>query len=126
MRLSEAEWRVMNAIWWQHPATAREVLERVEAESPWAYTTVKTILSRLVDKGALGSQKRANTLCFSPLITKEEARLEEVDSLLDRAFDGAFGPLLNFLMETKTLSKKDRRALERLLEKDEGRNRDVD
>ena len=52
MRLNDSEWKVMQALWGRHPATARDVLEQVERETAWAYTTVKTLLARLVEKGA--------------------------------------------------------------------------
>ena len=56
-RLSEAEWRVMNVVWAQAPVSTRDVLERVEDETKWAYTTVKTVLDRLVTKNARGLAK---------------------------------------------------------------------
>ena len=94
MHLSDTEWKAMSAIWRKHPATARDVLEQVEEETGWAYTTVKTILSRLVEKGALKVRMRANTSIYEPLVSREVARHSAVSSLLERAFDGAFGPMV--------------------------------
>ena len=51
MKLSKAEWQIMNALWQDNPATARELMERMPSRVNWAYTTVKTMLSRLVEKG---------------------------------------------------------------------------
>ena len=118
MRLSDTEWKVMNVAWKKHPITAREVLEVVGEETGWAYTTAKTILSRLVTKRALATQMRANTSVYEPLITREEARRSEVSSLLNRAFDGALGPLMNFLMTREKLSEEDRAELRRLLDRE--------
>lgn len=116
MQLSEAEWKIMNVVWSRSPASARDVLEELGSETAWAYTTVKTMLSRLVEKGALGAHKRANTSLYEPLVTRAEARRSAVKSLLNRAFDGAFGPLAQFLSEDEALSKKDRETLRTMLD----------
>ena len=47
MRLTRSEWQIMNALWEHHPATAREVEERLPETVTWAYTTIKTMLTRL-------------------------------------------------------------------------------
>lgn len=115
MRLSDAEWTVMNAVWDKSPASARDVLEAVGGETDWAYTTVKTILSRLVEKGALTARKRANTSLFEPRITREQARKSAVRSLLERAFDGAFGSLMQHMISEERLSAADRKKLTTML-----------
>lgn len=115
MKLSDSEWTVMNAVWKQTPATARDVLERTAAETDWAYTTVKTILARLVDKGALRERKRANVSLYEPVVSRGQARHSAVRSLLDKAFDGTFGSLFHHLVAEEKLSKKERDKLATLL-----------
>ena len=58
MKLTESEWQIMNALWQGHPATAREVAERLPNEVSWAYTTIKTMLTRLAAKNAVSEEKR--------------------------------------------------------------------
>ncbi len=118
-RLSEAEWRVMNVVWNHAPVSTRDVLEHVEDETQWAYTTVKTVLDRLVWKKILTVRKRANTVYYEPLVTREDAQHTAVDGLLDRAFDGAFGPMVHFLVGKEKLSAKERQELITLLEEEE-------
>lgn len=113
--LSEAEWKVMNALWQRHPACVRDVLEEIGEEASWAYTTVKTMLSRLAEKGILEVEKRANTSYYSPNLTRNSARRAAVRSLMDRAFDGAFGPMMTFLVDDQRLSANDRQRLQALL-----------
>ena len=115
MKLSDAEWKVMEALWERSPATVRDVLERVPGTG-WAYTTVKTILERLAAKGALRLRKRDNVGWFEPLVTRRTARRSAVRTLLDRAFDGAFGSLLQHLVSEEKLSPRDRHRLAALLE----------
>jgi len=116
MHLSEAEWKVMRVLWERSPANAREVLEGLASETDWAYTTTKTILSRLVEKGVLAEHKRANTSFYEPLVSRDDARRTAVRSLLDRAFDGTFGSLLHHLADGERLSKRDREKLREVLE----------
>ena len=121
MKLSDTEWTVMNQVWRRSPVSARDVLEAVEGETEWAYTTVKTILSRLVDKGALHVRKRANTSLFQPRISREKARRSAVKSLLEKAFDGTFGSLVQHMMTEERLSAQDRKKLAAMLAELQGR-----
>ena len=116
MHLSEAEWKVMRILWDRHPATAREVLEDLEAETGWAYTTTKTILARLAEKGAVKATKRANTSLYAPVVTRDAARKEAVKGLLERAFDGTFGSLMHHLVDQHKLTARERRDLQTLLD----------
>ena len=115
--LSDAEWKVIRALWQRHPASARDVLEALHGETGWAYTTVKTLLARLVAKGAAAVRLRANTSLYEPLLTEAEARRTEVKLLVDRAFGGASVPLLRFVLADEKLSAKDRAELRAMLER---------
>lgn len=115
MKLSDSEWIVMRALWAQAPATARDVLERASEEADWAYNTVKTLLTRLQDKGAVASERRGKTDWFRPLVTKEKATRTAFRSLLDRAFDGTIGGLLHHLTKDEKLNKRDREELRKAL-----------
>ena len=48
MKLTKAEWQIMNALWQKHPATVHNIMERLDRRVNWAYTTVKTLLTRLL------------------------------------------------------------------------------
>ena len=116
MKLSETEWVVMNAVWDQSPVSVRDVHDQVIEDTGWAYTTVKTILVRLVEKGVLRVHKRANTSLFEPIITRKQARRSAVRSLVDRAFDGTLGSLFPHRVADEKLSRRDRERLNTLLE----------
>ncbi len=116
MKLTEAEWQIMNALWQKHPATAREIMERLDRRVKWAYTTIKTMLTRLVEKDAVSEVKQGNTSVYEPLVSQQKARLSAFRSLLDQAFDGAVGPLVHFLTEEKQLTAKEKKELRKILE----------
>lgn len=111
MKLSQAEWQIMNSLWRKHPATAREVSECLPDGVNWAYTTIKTMLARLVEKKAVGERKRGNTSIYEPLISQHKARHSALKSLANQAFDGALGPLMHFLVEEENLSETQRKEL---------------
>jgi predicted transcriptional regulator len=116
--LSDAEWRVMNALWRRRPASVRAIHAETSPETGWAYTTVKTILARLAEKGAVRASSSGRRLVYEPVVSRDEARRGAVRSLLERAFDGAFGSLVHHLVEDEGLSEQERDELRRLL--DEG------
>jgi len=110
----------MNVVWEKQTASARDVLEALEDDTDWAYTTVKTMLARLVEKGALKVRLRANTSLYEPLVTRKQARRSAVRALAERAFDGAFAPLLHFLVSEQKLSPRQREELLKLLKESGG------
>lgn len=118
MLLTDSEWKIMNCLWRHSPLTARDVREELQEETEWAYTTVKTLMNRLVDKGLLEARKRANTSYYRPLLSRGQARSEAFHNFLERAFDGTLAPFLGFLKE-EDLSEADRKTLKRMLEERE-------
>jgi BlaI family transcriptional regulator, penicillinase repressor len=119
MKLSEAEWQIMNALWKQHPATAREIIDQLDGDVRWAYTTVKTMLTRLEAKGAVEETKRGNTSLYRPLVDERSTRGSALSMVFDRVLDGAVAPLMHFLIEERKLSKKEREELIRMLNEDD-------
>ena len=117
MKLTEAEWLIMKALWEGHPAKARQISERLPAGVKWAYTTIKTMLTRLADKGVVSESKQGNVSLYEPILSRRQARKTALSAVLNQAFDGAFGPLMHFLLEDQKLSAKQRRELIKILQK---------
>ena len=121
MRLTDAEWQIMNALWKRYPATAREIAENLADETQWAYTTIKTLLARLAAKNAVSEQKRGNTSVYEPRVSLKKARRTALRTFLNQGFDGAVEPLLNFLAEERKLTDRQRRELLKILQNEEAR-----
>jgi BlaI family transcriptional regulator, penicillinase repressor len=119
MKLSEAEWQIMNALWKKNPATAREIIDSLDGDNRGAYTTVKTMLTRLAAKKAVSECKRGNTSFYTPLVDQRNARRSALQGVVDRVLDGAVAPLMSFLIEDRKLSEKERRELIRMLRESE-------
>ena len=115
MKLTEPEWLIMNALWEKHPVKARDVVQRLPSTVNWAYTTVKTMLDRLVEKKAVGKSKRGNIGLYEPLVSRRQARRTAMRIMLDQAFDGAFGSMVHFLVEDEKLSADQRKEFIKIL-----------
>jgi len=116
MKLTEAEWQIMNALRQGHPATARQIMERLPAGVHWAYTTIKTMLTRLVEKQAVREAKQGNTSLYTPRVSQRKARNSAFRSMLNQAFEGTMGPLVHFLAEERQLTPKQKKELAKLLQ----------
>jgi len=115
-RISETEWEVMRVVWAKHPATAAEIIERLAKTDPsWHPKTAKTLLARLVKKGALEYELRGRAYLYEPLVSEQECVTEASASFLERVFGGALRPMLAHFVEHRKLSPEELRELERLL-----------
>lgn len=125
MKLSEAEWQIMNALWRKNPATAREIIDSLDGDVRWAYTTVKTMLTRLAAKKAVAETKRGNTSFYTPLVDQGNTRRNALRNVMDRVLDGTVAPLMSFLIEDRKLSDGERKELIRML-RDSGKKGESD
>ena len=116
MRLSDAEWTVMQPLWERVNATARDVHAAVAADNDWSYSTVRTLLARLVEKGALLEGKRGNQVLYTANVSRDAARRSALRSLVERAFGGRLGSLVAHMAEEERLSASERAELAKLLQ----------
>ena len=104
-RLTQVEWEIMEGVWQSStPVTAREVLTRLYSHGEKAYTTVQTIMNILVDKGFLTKEKIGMVNFYAPTLSREEATRAEARSLVSRLFQGSFGALATYLIDSGELS----------------------
>ncbi len=116
IQISEAEAVVMQVLWGQHPLSADEVMARLPRSNDWAEATVKTLLNRLLNKGAIGAEKEGRRYRYSPLVERDAWVLEESSSLIDRLFDGRVAPLVAHFSQHQKLTRDDVAELRKLLE----------
>jgi BlaI family transcriptional regulator, penicillinase repressor len=114
-RISEAEWEVMKVVWKKSPCLAQDIIQSLSGSTKWAPATVKTLLNRLMSKGALHFEKAGKSYIYSPAFTEGECRAAEADSFLHRVFDGALSPMISHLVQSRRLSAKELDALEKIL-----------
>ena len=114
-RISEAEHAVMEALWDRSPLTASQVCDAVCAEREWSMPTVKTLLSRLVQKEAVATEPDGRKFLYRPLIARAQYVGGESRRLVDRLFGGRAAPLFAQLAESEALSDDDLAEIEALL-----------
>lgn len=115
--ITESEWAVMEALWESSPQTASEVTKRLRATMNWAENTVRTLLMRLVEKGALKTAENASgTRTFLPAVKRETCVRSESQSFLDRVFGGAAKPLLMHFAQNSKLTADEVNELKKLLD----------
>src|SRR3569623_3203903 len=93
-RIAEGEYTVMEVLWEKAPLTAAEVADRVPPDREWSLATVKTMLSRLLAKGALAHEQDGRRYLYRPAIRREDYVAEESRRLIDRMFGGRLTPLV--------------------------------
>jgi BlaI family penicillinase repressor len=116
VRISDGELDVMEALWAAgQPLTAAEVAERIDASRGWTLATVKTMLSRLVAKGALQHREDGRRFLYSPAIKREAYVGNESRRFVEKLFGGRLSPLVARLAEEDGLDQDDIAAIEALL-----------
>ena len=112
--LFESEWAILRVVWEKEPITAPDVQAALVKQKQWDYTTVKTMMDRMVKKGLLKTEKVRNLYLYRAAITRFEAQKREVKRTIKRAFDGAFTPMMQFLVENESISPEEYSQLKEL------------
>lgn len=116
MRISDAESVVMEVLWRGAPRSAEDVVEALGNTQQWQEPTIKTLLNRLLKKGAISAERDGRRYLYSPVLRREDWVQGESEGLLDRLFDGRVAPLVAHFSRQRKLSAKDIRELRALLE----------
>lgn len=119
-KISEAEWEVMKIFWAKAvPCTANEIVEGLGGFSEWKPNTIKTLITRLVKKGALGFREERRIYRYYPLVSEEQCIRSETKSFMKRVFSGALKPMLVTFLQEEKLSPEEIEELKRILEERE-------
>lgn len=122
MRISAAESLVMEALWRASPLTADQITAEVAADQAWTEATVKSLLNRLLTKGAIAADRDGRRYLYRPLTERGDYVHAESRGLVDRLFEGRLAPLVAHFSARETLSADDVAELKRLIEEiDDGR-----
>ena len=114
-KLTDSEWKVLNALWAGGPQTLGQVLERLEGDTGWSRTTVHTYLTRMEGKGLVSADEHSPRR-YSAAATLEECAAQEERSLMDRAYGGSAGKLAAAFLRSASLTREERDELRRLLD----------
>ena len=115
LELFESEWAILQVVWEKEPCTAPDVQEALISQKNWAYTTVKTMMDRMVKKGLLEVEKIRNLHLYRSSVTQKQARKSEIARTIKRAFEGAISPMMQFLVENEDIPDAEIEKLEKLI-----------
>jgi BlaI family transcriptional regulator, penicillinase repressor len=127
-RISDAEWIVMEMAWKNGEFTASEAVEELASTNNWGEPTIKTMIRRLVEKGALKSEViDGRRFRYRPRVKREDCARAQTKGIAERLFTGATSGLLVHLVRDTDLSSEDIAALRQVLAvKEKDQNKDTE
>lgn len=120
--ISKTEFEVLDALWQGHPASASDIIQRLNKQKVWHEKTVKTLLSRLVKKQVIDFDKQQRSYLYYPLLEKSAYTNNESQSLVSRLFNGKVAPLVAGFADSNSLTKQDVDELKTLIQEWEKHN----
>ena len=122
--ISDAEAMVMEVLWGASPRSAEEVIAALADSTGWAEPTIKTLLNRLLNKGAISAEKDGRRYLYSPVLRREAWVQQQSEGLLARLFGGRVAPLVAHFSERGQLSAAVIAELKRLVAELEAKEAD--
>ena len=103
-------------LWQTSPLASEDIVAALSEPNGWHEKTIKTLLNRLLSKGAVSATKDGRRYLYSPLLRREDWQQRESRSLLDRVFGGKVAPLLAHFSQHEKLTAKDVAELRKLID----------
>ncbi len=116
VQISDAEWEIMDLLWSESPQTSKDIIIKIQKHNEWKPTTVKTLISRLVDKNILNYNKKGKVYYYYPIIEKEECIKIKNKNFLRKFYNGGLKAMLASFLDMEELSNEDIDELKSILE----------
>jgi len=115
LQISDSEWDVMEPIWAAGSSTAADVIKQLHATHDWNHSTIRTLLARLVEKGALAYDVDGSRYIYRAVVSREQCVRQEARSFLEKAFGGDVTALVAHFVDEATLNRDQIEQLRQLL-----------
>ena len=115
IELTEAEWTIIKAVWEDEPCSAPAIQEKLLKLTGWTYSTVRTLMDRMVGKGLLRATKSGKLTLYRTAVTREQAQRGELLYALKHAFNGALTPMVQCLLDTNEVSREELDQIKQLI-----------
>ncbi len=116
VKLTDAEWKVMEVLWKEEPRTIMQITKELKEETGWTKYTVMSFLKRMEDKGAVHYEEGEKAKQYYSDLKREEASLQEAEEFLDKVFEGKLGLMVNAMVQKQALSRAEIKELYDILD----------
>ena len=119
IELTGSEWTVIKAVWESEPCATPAIQEKLYRQTKWTYSTVRTVMDRMVAKGLLTAVKTGKLTLYRTAVTRAQAQRGELLYALKHAFNGALAPMVQCLLDTKHVTSDELVQLKQLIARHE-------
>ncbi len=116
VNISDSEWKVMEVVW-KNPGIVIGKIRTALEENDWSYSTIKTLVIRLVKKEALRAEDSDMGKRYYAAISEQEAKRYETQNFIEKLYEGSIRRMVSNLVEDSSLSQKDVDDLMKLIDK---------
>lgn len=117
LQITDAEFCVMKALWKNEPCTSSEIVDKVSKNQDWNDKTIRTLINRLVSKGAVKAEKtNSKAFMYSSLISEKDYMNVENNNFLNKLYGGSVKLMLASFVENNNLSDEEIQNLKDILE----------
>ena len=119
LQFGKVQLRIMKILWEKKRATARELTDELNKQSPIAHSTLQTLLRTLEDKGAVGHDVEGRTFYFYPLVRNDQVIMNATESFIENVFDGSPGNMVSYLVKKQLLTRQEIEKIATLIQQEE-------
>ncbi|WP_353095379.1 BlaI/MecI/CopY family transcriptional regulator [Tissierella praeacuta] len=117
IKISNSEWDIMEILWDNNPLSSKEIIEKIEQKRDWKPTTIKTLISRLVDKNVIDYEKRGKSYYYYPLMNKEDCINARANRFVNKFYKGELKAMIASFIEEYEFSNEEINELKEILDK---------
>lgn len=118
--ISKAEWKVMECLWGESNLTLRQIVDKLK-DTNWSYTTIRTMVTRLMEKGVVDADKsQPSSFKYFAVAREKDCKVEEAKSFLSRVFDGSISMMVSTLAKQEVLSEQEVNELKKIIDSMDG------
>jgi BlaI family penicillinase repressor len=115
MKISDAEWEIMKVLWKNPYSNLKEISENL-INNKWSYTTIRTLVSRLMEKGAIMADKSSPTnFKYYSALPENEYKESNARNFLAKVFDGSAAMMMAALVQGGSLTEAETKKLKELI-----------
>lgn len=115
-RMGRVQLRIMQVLWANGRASAREITDALNEEEPIAHSTVQTLLRKLEEKGSVAHDAQDRTFLFYPLVEEDHVTRDATRDLIERVFAGSVAGLVSYLVREERIPRKELEQIRKLID----------